>query len=54
MRFSDGMTFNTETKKLRTVEKSDGWYVVGRGMLIPVSTREEGRELIKEMKRERV
>lgn len=44
--FSDGMTFDT-SGKLRTEKRSDGWYVVGNGMLIPVKDKEEGQELIR-------
>lgn len=40
--FSDGMTFNT-SGPLRLVKRSDGWYVVGEGTLIPVASPEEGR-----------
>lgn len=43
--FSDGMTFDT-SGELRTEERSDGWYVVGNGMLIPVKDEIEGQELI--------
>ena len=48
LKFSDGMTFNLEGN-LRIVEKSDGLYVVGRGMLIPVNDRDEATKIIKEM-----
>lgn len=43
--FSDGMTFNTGGG-LRVVERSDGWYVVGRGMLIPVADHAEGARMV--------
>jgi len=42
------MRFDT-SGELRVVHKSDGYYVVGNGMLIPVATREEGEKAIKEM-----
>ena len=48
MRFSDGMKFNT-SGTLRLTRRSDGWYVIGEGMLMPVDSPEEGREIIKEM-----
>jgi len=48
MRFSDGMKFNT-SGPLRLTRRSDGWYVIGEGMLMPVESPEEGREIIKEM-----
>jgi hypothetical protein len=34
---------------LRVVHRRDGWYVVGRGMLIPVADREESDRLVAEM-----
>ena len=45
MEFTDGVKFNTEGL-LRVVRKSDGLYVVGNGMLIPVATEEEGKKLV--------
>ena len=48
MRFSDGMKFDT-SGPLRLTRRSDGWYVIGEGMLMPVDSPEEGREIIKEM-----
>ena len=48
LKFSDGMQFNTDGN-LRVVEKWDGFYVVGKGQLIPVNDYEEGRKLIKEL-----
>ena len=48
MRFSDGMKFDT-SGPLRLTRRSDGWYVIGEGMLMPVDSQEEGREIIKEM-----
>jgi hypothetical protein len=48
LRFSDGMEFDT-SGELRVECRSDGCYVVGEGMFIPVSDRKEGEEVIKEM-----
>ena len=48
LRFSDGEDFDT-TGELRLECRSDGWYVVGQGMLMPVDSRKEGEELIQEM-----
>jgi hypothetical protein len=45
LRFSDGMTIKTDGK-LRVILKSDGYYVVGQGMSIPVRSRKEGEEAI--------
>jgi hypothetical protein len=46
--FSDGMKFDTGGA-LRLTCRSDGWYVVGKGKLIPVDSPEEGRELIRQL-----
>ena len=48
LRFSDGMEFDL-SGELRVVRRRDGWYVVGRGMLIPVADREEGDRMVAEM-----
>ena len=40
IKFSDGMTFDTKGN-LRIICKSDGMYVVGEGMLIPIDSEEE-------------
>jgi hypothetical protein len=47
LKFSDGMEFDL-SGPLRKEEKSDGWYVVGNGMLIPVRDEDEADEYIKE------
>lgn len=47
IRFNDGMEFDT-SGPLRLTHRSDGWYVVGQGMLIPVNDPKEGREIIAE------
>ncbi|HCC45803.1 MAG TPA: hypothetical protein DEQ32_15485 [Gammaproteobacteria bacterium] len=48
MRFSDGMKFNTDGE-YRLTRRSDGWYVVGHGMLCPVDGPQDGSEFIKEL-----
>jgi len=48
LKFSDGMEFDT-TGKLRLECRSDGWYVVGQGMLMPVDSRQEGEEVIRNL-----
>jgi hypothetical protein len=48
MRFSDGMTFDT-SGPLRTVRKSDGLYVIGNGLLLPVDDYAEANELIQKL-----
>ena len=49
LKFDDGMQFNTEGE-LRIERRSDGLYVVGDGMLIPVENVQEARELIADLK----
>ena len=41
LRFSDGMEFDTNGE-MRVEKRSDGYYVVGGGMMFAVDTREEG------------
>ena len=48
LRFTDGMEFNV-SGQLRVEHRPDGWYVVGRGMLIPVESPADGAELIRRM-----
>jgi hypothetical protein len=48
LRFSDGMSFDT-SGKLRPERRSDGWYVVGKGMLLPVASHAEAQDLIKRL-----
>lgn len=48
LRFSDGMEFDTGGE-LRLECRSDGWYVLGQGFFIPVSGKEEGQAIIREM-----
>ena len=50
LQFSDGMKFNTEGK-LHVEERSDGFYVVGNGMLIPVNSEDEGNEIINKLRK---
>ena len=45
LRFSDGVNIDT-SGPLRTLTLSDGHYVVGQGMLIPVGSLEEARAII--------
>ena len=47
LEFSDRVKFNTDGP-LRMTSRSDGLYVVGNGMLIPVSSVTEAKEIIKE------
>ncbi|MDI6840473.1 MAG: hypothetical protein QMD71_06480 [bacterium] len=45
IKFTDGEEFDT-SGELRVEKRKDGWYVVGKGMLIPVKDREEAQEVI--------
>ena len=45
LKFSDGMTFNL-SGPLRVELRSDGYYVVGQGMMMAVDTLEQGQKVI--------
>ena len=49
LRFTDGMEFDT-SGELRVVHRKDGYYVVGRGMLLAVDGRDDGKRLIEELR----
>jgi hypothetical protein len=49
IKFSDGVSFNTSGAHFHVEKKSDGYYVVGRGMLIPVEDRADGWRVIDEL-----
>jgi len=49
MKFSDGMEFDTTSTSYRVVRKTDGYYVVGRGYLIPVEDTDEAYRTIDEL-----
>ena len=49
LKFSDGIEFNT-SGKLRKEHRFDGWYIVGEGMLIPMSSEEEADKFINKLK----
>jgi hypothetical protein len=46
--YSDGVEIK-DTGPLRIIEELDGLYVAGSGMVIPISTRQEGEELIRDL-----
>ena len=48
LKFSDGIVFDT-SGRLRPERRSDGWYVVGRGMLLPVDSVAEAHDVIKRL-----
>ena len=43
--FNDGITIDM-SGTLRIIRKTDGYYVVGRGLSCPVSSIKEGHEVI--------
>jgi len=47
--FSDGEVFNT-CGPVRAEQRKDGWYVMGKGMLIPVDNMAEAIKLVCEHK----
>jgi hypothetical protein len=47
LKFSDGTEFDT-SGPLRIESRSDGLYVVGNGFLLPVNSREEAEEFIRD------
>lgn len=49
LRFSDGVEFDPQGE-LRIETRHDGLYVVGEGMVCAVETREEGEELIAQLR----
>ncbi len=49
LKFSDGIEIDT-SGELRLLELYDGWYVVGKGRLIPVKDEEEGEQLLNKLK----
>ena len=50
--FSDGVSVDTKGE-LRCLHLKDGYYVVGRGFLIPVADPEEAAATIREMNKTR-
>ena len=48
LHFSDGVSLDT-SGPLRAVQLHDGWYVLGNGMSIPVASKEEAEETIRQM-----
>lgn len=48
LKFSDGITIET-SGPLRKLHLEDGWYMVGNGFLIPVSSEIEAQKAIIEM-----
>ena len=46
--FNDGVSIDT-SGDLRVIKERDGYYVVGRGWLIPVSDLEEGERVMSDL-----
>lgn len=46
--FNDGLQFNTDGP-LRKQQAHDGWYVIGRGMMLPVKDEAEANSLIEKI-----
>lgn len=49
LKFSDGETFDL-SGPLRVELRSDGYYVLGQGMMMAVNTFEEGQEYVSKSK----
>lgn len=49
--FNDGISIDTSGEP-RLLELADGFYVVGKGMLIPVADAKEGDKIVREMTKE--
>jgi hypothetical protein len=49
LQFTDGVRIDT-SGPYRVIHKRDGWYVVGRGMCLPVDDEQEGREFIADLR----
>ena len=50
LRFSDGISFDT-SGALRLAIRSDGMYVIGQGLLVPVRDEVEGWQLIENIRK---
>ena len=50
IKFKDGLEFKTEGD-YRITRKSDGYYVVGNGTLVPAADVKEGKDLIADLKK---
>ena len=48
LKFSDGEVFDT-SGELRCEERKDGWYVLGKGFLIPTKDKEDSEKMIEKL-----
>ena len=48
LKFNDGVKIDT-SGELRVARIRGDWYVIGKGMSIPVDSRREGEELIEQL-----
>ena len=46
--FSDGVEIET-SGEYEIKELKDGWYIIGKGLLIPVDTEEEGKRILRDI-----
>jgi hypothetical protein len=51
LKFNDGINIDT-SGQLRVIHLSDGYYVTGQGVLIPVKDEQEAKETMDSMKKE--
>ena len=52
MHFTDGLSFDLKGP-LRVERRRDGYYVLGEGILCPVDSYEDGKELIEDLRNKR-
>ena len=52
LHFSDGLRLDT-SGPLRLSQQSDGLYVIGQGMLIPVRDVNEGHQILRDLQNEK-
>jgi len=52
LHFTDGLSFDVQGP-LRIERRSDGYYVLGQGLMVPVDDPDDGAELIEELRHKR-
>ena len=52
LKFNDGVKIDT-SGELRVARIRGDWYVIGKGMSIPVDSQREGEELIEQLSRKK-
>ena len=48
LRFDDGINIDT-SGELRAIKLSDGWYLIGQGLMLPAESEGKAHELLKEL-----